>query len=313
MKKIIALAILVTAMCFPAMAEGFFVELGTWYVQPDNSQVFGRWMDRSDDFPIHDPVDFNFENELTWNIEFGYDTGEYGFFSFSYWDGYDESWRYDSPMNNGSTWFVPGGSNWDWTIFEIDVDAEQYEFKWGDHFGGKNRLEGTYYIGLRYSSYELNVWNQNHDNVDFDPLTDDYVIKTFDNDFDGWGFSTGISAQYEFNKKFFFFAGVDFAFVRGDEDLNYQFRYYDNGVVDEGPTMNHTYKNEIVPQVGLDLGLKFFFTDSIYSNFGYKVASWQDVGAQLPRFSRFGETEIDSSQDVNWSGFYFSLGWDFGK
>ncbi len=312
MKKILLAVMIIGLFVMPAKAEGWFVEFGTWYVQPDNSQVFGRWMDRQDtDFPIHDPRAFEFDDEeFTLDLEFGYDAGEYGVFSFYYWDGYSEDVSYQFDNRDFSTfYFVPGGY-WDYSYFEAEMDSKLYELKWGHSLSGNDRLSGSYYVGIRYFDYELNFWNRNNDE-NFDPLTSDYNIKTFDNEVDGWGFSGGVEGQFKFSDMFSLHGGIDLAFLRGDKEILYMFREYDNGNLDEGPTLNHTYNDEIIPQMGLDIGGLFTFNDMFYGNFGYRYSVWQDVATQLPQFSNFGETEIDSAQDVNWSGFYLNLGLSF--
>ncbi len=305
MKRVLLLIAVVGLLAVPSMAQGWFIEIGDWYSKPGNAQEFGEFVDNGKSIETHEPVEFDMDHEHSWELGFGYDSGDYGVFSLTYWNGYEGDYEFftdDSQYDgNSSTWFTPGGNNYYDMFYAFGTDAWTVDFKWTNGFGGEGKWSGEYYVGMRYFDYELSANNYNY----YDST--DWVRKTWDANSNGLGFSGGVTGIFSFSDRYSVHGGFDIAFLRGDRDVDTDWDGYS-----WGEEMKFSYNNELFTQFGIDLGFKFFLTDNLYGDFGYKYSRWMDASTNL-KFKEFGQVDLDESEDVTWEGFYMALGWDFGK
>ncbi len=306
MKRILMAAAIIGLLTVPSMAEGFFVELDTWYAQPDNSQVFGAFKDESSSKQLWRPVSFEFDNEFTFELVFGYDFGTFGALSASYWDGYDDGIDFytDDTQNDGhsNTYFTPGGNMWDEIFFHFETDAKQIEIAWSNSVPGKGKWTVDYTVGLRYFEYDFASWNRNWDS------TDD-VYKWANSESDGLGLFGGLGGNFAFTDNYSIHGGFDVAFLSGDRDVYYG-REYSWATSNNKDWRNST--DETFVQYGLDLGFKFFIFQGLYGDFGYKYANWKDVATRV-NYKQYGMIDDDDTYNVGWDGFYLNVGYDFGK
>ena len=189
MKKYILCLAIVALMSLPVMAEGWFVELDFWYVQPDNSFLLGEFVDvdgsGDQDFT---PASFDFDEDLSWDFAFGYDSDDYGIFTFSYWTYGDNT----SFFTDDSDWEV----NVDWGFnfdhhYNFETDAYTVDMTWGQHWGNDGGWTGTWYMGLRIFDYEFSETYWLEDDV-FDTFD---MHGRFTNETSGFGFCGGFLGQ----------------------------------------------------------------------------------------------------------------------
>ncbi len=303
MKRLLLVTVLVGLLAIPSMAEGWFVEMGNWYAKPSNGQTFGQYVDDSGSMEHHYPVEFDMGHDWTWELGFGYDTGDFGAFSVNYWNGYEDTWSYYTEGAGSDWWFEPSGPNYDDLYHIFTTRAWQVDLKWSNTFGGDGKWSGEYYTGLRYFDYELAAYKEAYNS------SSDYFRMYWDDDVYGLGFSGGLSGIFSFTDRLYLHGGMDIAFLAGNREVNVYKRDDSGGCFDD----EMTYNDEIFTHFNVDFGFKFFIYEGLYGDFGYRYASWIDTATQIEFKGGPNENDFDKTEDVNWEGFYLNLGWDFGK
>ncbi len=317
MKKSLILLVVVGLLTVPSFGQlyqedtGWFVDIGTWYVQPDNSFQIAQKGDYKTNSESYDGISFDFDEGIAPQIEFGYKTGKIGDFSLSY-RTYDE----DADEINKNTGlyellfvadiygYVEYG---DHLLYRGNTESWQTEFKWSNSFGSGNSWTGKYFLGLRAYDYSQKTYLRMEDTLivaaDWSYLTES----------EGLGLSGGIRGSYEFTDSVSLYGNLNIALLRADNSYksNYKFVYdtvnrtnYSNGFP-AGYNIKEQveYSDEIVTQYDLNLGVKYNIVAGLYTDTGYKFSSWENMGANIYGFE---------NEDIGWNGFYLNIGYNFG-
>ncbi len=332
MKKLVISLVVIAFLTVPFYgddSEGFFVELDSWYAQPDNSYAVGydnpnRWEnpDEENNWTGGDALRFDFDESYTLGLEFGYDTDQYGAFSVSYW-GYDEDeeelWTSPGTEDIVSPYSHPWSDNRfgaDYLGWSGETDAQIIDLKWSNDFCGDCVFSAEYYTGLRFWDYEQKsdlVVSKTYGTYDPNDSNSETGIIKVKSDNDGWGFMGGLDGAYDFSDRFSLHSGLELAFLKGDSDFTYNYKALKNmdGYVWWTQSTNNR-EDEIFVQYSLDTGVKYSFPFGLYLDGGYKYASWVDA-LQKGSATAWNDTYSPDfrTQDVNWSGFYFDVGYKF--
>ncbi len=312
MKKTFVFIIVAVLCTFSANAqyysdesEGWFVELGTWYVQPDNSMVIGE-VDSANLTGGIDIRRFDLtpDEELSWGFSAGYNDYDFGCFSVDYWE-YSTSEDYFVQDSNFETlsYLDLYSEYYLNNYWAVDTDAFQAELVWGDNFEGTKKFSGNYFLGIRAFEYKYDMnWSASGGTGLADTASATLRVKS-----DGIGLCGGVYGDYKINDFISLNCTFDIAAVRGEFDRKYYYR-------DDLPTVDsdaYSTDSKVFFQYGISAGLDFKIWKNLSGDFGYKFATWEEATSNM-NSTVFYKDYVPQVSDVNWSGFYFNLSYVFG-
>lgn len=308
MKKILFLFTFAIFLAMPAAAESWFIEGGTWYVKPDNNFDIGYRSYHDSDTDGFDFFSFENDEDFSYFLNLGYDTGDFGIISVYYWIFGDETAMYFNSFDGEYRAFyaddfldelynvtIDPGRNW-WTA---ETDSWQVDIKWSNAFAeNEGPWSGRYHIGLRAFDYE-----QENSALMRYPTGDSYYRHDLITTSDGYGLAAGLSGKYSISDVFRAEAGFDTAFLDGEMD--YCWLLVDG--VDDAELIYTLTEEEYFVHFGLYAEATFFIWEGFYGTIGYRFAKWLDSNYV---YDYYVDTEVD---DVSWGGLYVSFGYEFGR
>lgn len=269
----------------------------------------------------------DWDDDLAWNLGFGYSFGEKGRIQVSYWS-YSGEADIDGtgPDNNNYSWFNIGpvasvGYSFYETPFdydfnqEIDATALDIDFLRTTHLNSPVTVDWG--VGLRILSFEDSVEGSYVDDSG-NRFPASRLIES-----DGFGFSGTLGVGYDFNNRFGVSTGMKVGFVVSDVDAETEVTDQDGYYHTAGFT--HTaavdgMDDEVAFTLDFNASLNIQIVDAFHIDVGWFFTQWTDMPENNLGREVFGTDDQagmrlngEGRDRITWSGPRIAGVWKFGK